>query len=83
MKFLHYWNKQEYYFEKVNFLFKIVLDNIIIFNNIRLMSENFTTNDIENDELNFNSEESVYHNLITRLKEIKKNIDLLEKTIFK
>tara|TARA_B100000161_G_scaffold149862_1_gene106740 strand:+ start:83 stop:226 length:144 start_codon:yes stop_codon:yes gene_type:complete len=47
------------------------------------MSENFTTNDIENDELNFNSEESVYRNLITRLKEIKKTIDLLEKTIFK
>ena len=34
------------------------------------MSENFATNDIENDELNFNSEESVYRNLITRLKEI-------------
>ena len=47
------------------------------------MSENFTTNDIENDELNFNSEESFYRNLITRLKEIKKTIDLLEKTIFK
>ena len=47
------------------------------------MSENFTTNDIENDEFNFNSDESVYQNLITRLKEIKKNIDLLEKTIFK
>ena len=47
------------------------------------MSENFTTNDIENDKLNFNSEESVYRNLITRLKEIKKTIDLLEKTIFK
>ena len=47
------------------------------------MSENFTTNDIENDELNFNSQESVYRNLITRLKEIKKTIDLLEKTIFK
>ena len=47
------------------------------------MSENFATNDIENDELNFNSEESVYRNLITRLKEIKKTIDLLEKTIFK
>ena len=47
------------------------------------MSENFTTNDIEHDEFNFNSDESVYYNLITRLKEIKKNIDLLEKTIFK
>ena len=47
------------------------------------MSEKFTTNDIENDEFNFNSEESVYRNLITRLKEIKKTIDLLEKTIFK
>ena len=83
MKFLHYWNKQEYYFEKVNFLFKIVLDNKIFLKNIRFMSENFTTNDIENDEFNSNSDESVYRNLITRLKEIKKTIDLLEKTIFK
>ena len=47
------------------------------------MSENIKSNYIENDELNFNSEENFYHHLITRLKEIKKTINLLEKTIFK
>ena len=47
------------------------------------MSENIKTNDIENDEFNFNPEENFYHNLINRLKEIKKTINLLEKTIFK
>ena len=38
-----------------------------------IMSGNFTSNNIENDENNPNSEESDYNNLITRLKEIKKN----------
>ena len=45
------------------------------------MTENLSTNDIENDDLN--SEENDYKILITRLKEIKKTIALLEKTIFK
>ena len=40
-------------------------------------------NNIENDFPNSNKEEIDYNNLITRLKEIKKNIALLEKTIFK
>ena len=48
-----------------------------------IMSGNFTSNNIENDENNPNSEESDYNNLITRLKEIKKTIALLEKIIFK
>ena len=47
------------------------------------MSENLNTNNIENDEFHLNSEESDYQDLINRLKEIKSNIALLEKKIFK
>ena len=47
------------------------------------MSENSNPNHIENDEFNPNNEESDYNDLITRLKEIKATISLLEKTIFK
>ena len=47
------------------------------------MSKNLTANNIENDEFNHDSEESDYKNLIIRLKEIKSNIALLEKIIFK
>ena len=47
------------------------------------MSENFNPINIENDEFNLNNEESDYKNLIIRLREIKSNIALLEKTIFK
>ena len=47
------------------------------------MSEKSTSNNIENDDLNLNNEESDYKNLITRLKEMKKNIALLQKTILK
>ena len=47
------------------------------------MSENFTSNEIQNDEFYQNKEERDYKNLITRLKEIKNTISLLEKTIFK
>ena len=47
------------------------------------MSENLNSNNIENDELHLNSEESDYKDLINRLKEIRSNIALLEKTIFK
>ena len=47
------------------------------------MSENLTSNNLENDEFNDNAEESDYQMLITRLKEIKSTISLLEKTIFK
>jgi len=47
------------------------------------MSENLNSNNIENDEFNINNEDSDYKNLIFRLKEIKKNIALLEKIIFK
>ncbi len=47
------------------------------------MSENLNSNNIENDEFNLNNEDSDYKDLITRLREIKSNISLLEKTIFK
>ncbi len=47
------------------------------------MSENLNSTNIENDELNLKNEDSDYKDLITRLKEIKLNIALLEKIIFK
>ena len=47
------------------------------------MIENSTSNNIENDEFNPNIEDIDYKNLITRLKEIHRTIDVLEKTIFK
>ena len=47
------------------------------------MTENWNSNNIKNDEFNENNENSDYKNLITRLKEIKSTIALLEKTIFK
>ena len=47
------------------------------------MSKNLTSDIIENDDLNHYSEESDYHDLIIRLKEIKSIIALLEKTILK
>ena len=47
------------------------------------MSENLNSNNIENDEFNPNNEDSDYQDLITRLKEIKSIIALLEKKIFK
>ncbi len=47
------------------------------------MSGNLNSNNIENDTFNLNNEDSDYKDLITRLKEIKSTIDLLEKTLFK
>ena len=43
------------------------------------MSENWTSKNIENDELTLNTKESDYKNLITRLQEISANIALLER----
>ena len=45
------------------------------------MSENLNSNNIENDQFNLDNEDSVYNDLINRLKEIKATIALLEKTI--
>ena len=47
------------------------------------MSEIFNSNSIKNDDFNLNNEDSDYKDLITKLREIKSNIALLEKTIFK
>ena len=47
------------------------------------MSENLSSNFIENDEFNLINEDSDYKDLMTRLNEIKSTIALLEKTIFK
>ena len=47
------------------------------------MSENLNSKNIENDEFNLNNEDSDYKDLITKLKEIKSIIALLEKSIFK
>jgi len=48
------------------------------------MSENLNSNNIENDdEFNLNTQDIDYKDLITRLKEIKSTIALLEKTILK
>ena len=47
------------------------------------MSENLNSNNTENNEFNLNTEESDYKELMTRLKEIKSIVALLEKTIFK
>ena len=40
------------------------------------MSENFNSNNIENDDFNLNNEDSDYKDLIIRLKEIKTTISL-------
>ena len=47
------------------------------------MSENLNSNNIENDEFNLNKEDSDYKDLITKLRDIKSIIALLEKKIFK
>ena len=47
------------------------------------MSENFNSNNIENDDFNLINEDIDYKDLIVKLKEIKSTIALLEKTIFK
>ena len=47
------------------------------------MIGNSNSNNFEKDEFKVNSEDSDYQHLITKLKEIKSTIALLEKTIFK
>ena len=46
------------------------------------MSKDLTSNNIEKDEFNLNSEENDYEILMSRLKEIKITITLLEKNLF-
>ena len=47
--------------------------------NEKFMNEEFTPNDLENDEFILNTEEGDYKNLMMRLKDISKTIALLEK----
>ena len=47
------------------------------------MSENLNSNNNENDKFNLSNEDIDYKDLITRLKDIKSTISLLEKLIFK
>ena len=47
------------------------------------MSENLNSHNIKNDDCNIINEDIDYKDLILKLKEIKSNIALLEKTIFK
>ena len=47
------------------------------------MSEKLNSNNNENEGFNLNNEDIDYKDLITRLKEIKSTISLLEKIIFK
>ena len=51
--------------------------------NFSFMNEEFNSNEINFDQLNSNSEETDYKNLIIRLQEIKKTISLLEKKYLK
>ena len=50
---------------------------------VSCMNQNSTSNNIENDDLDFNTKENDYKKLINRFKEIKITISLLEKIIFK
>ena len=47
--------------------------------NEKFMNEEFTPNDLENDEFILNTEEGDYKNLMIRLKDISETISLLEK----
>ena len=47
------------------------------------MSGNLNSNSLEKHEFNVHTEDSVYKDLILKLKEIKSTIALLEKTILK
>ena len=47
------------------------------------MSGDMNSNNIEKDDFNVKTEDGNYKDLIVKLKEIKSNIALLEKTLFK
>ncbi len=47
------------------------------------MSGNLNSNNIEKGDCNVKTEDKNYKDLIVKLKEIKSNIALLQKTIFK
>ena len=68
------------FFEKINFLFKIVSNVIIDLKRKSFMNNELTSDNFENDE---KTEDTDYKNLLDRLKVISFNISLLEKTIIK
>ena len=70
-------------FEKINLLFRIPLIELIVLKSISSMSENLNSNNLEKDELDLNTSDIDYKDLIIKLKEIKSNIALLEKKFFK
>ena len=76
-------NLSSYNFEKINFLFKIILIGTFFKKSIIFMSRNLNSNNTENDDVNVKNEDGDYKDLITKLKGIKSTIALLEKTIFK
>mgnify|MGYP000645435359 CR=1 FL=1 len=47
------------------------------------MSGNLNPNNIKNDEFNMKNEDSDYKDLITKLREIKSTVALLEKALLK
>ena len=47
------------------------------------MNQEFTSNNVENDECILNTEDGDYKNLIIKLKDISTTIALLEKIIFR
>jgi len=47
------------------------------------MNEDLNSNNIENKDYHLNTDDSVYKILIARLKQIRRNIALLEKTVKK
>ena len=60
-----------------------MINSTMNFGSISFMNQDLTSKNIENDDFHLNSEESDYKKLISRLKEIKTTISLLEKTIFR
>ena len=62
---------------KNNFFIKNYITHIN--QNISLMNENLTSENIKKEEININYEECEYKNLMTRLSEISSTIALLKK----
>ena len=58
-------NYCKYNYEKIDFLFKIILIEIMTSDSISFMSKNLNSNNSQNSDLNFNNEESDYKNIIT------------------
>ena len=83
MRYFLYSYKYYYYFEIINFLSKIRLDRIFNLTSLIFMRENLISDNIQYDEFSQNKEENDYKNLITRLKEIKITISLLEKSLIR